>query len=56
MGRAAVLPPEAYATAAMFLADTLDWLNLWHSNDATGSSELDGDHNQTPNPFLAPHL
>ena len=53
MGRAVVLPPEAYATAAIFLADTLDWLNLWQSNDATGSSELDGDHTH---PFLAPHL
>jgi len=29
--RAAWLPEEAHA-AAVFLADTLDWLNLWHDD------------------------
>jgi hypothetical protein len=29
------LPPQAFATATAFLADTLDWLNLWHDADAS---------------------
>ena len=54
MGRATGIPPEAYAAAAAYLADTLDWLNLWHGNEASG--ELDGDHNHTESPSIAPHL
>jgi hypothetical protein len=28
------LPSNAYATATAYLADTLDWLNLWQDNAA----------------------
>jgi hypothetical protein len=31
------VPQGAYAAAGAFLADTLDWLNLWHHYDAPGS-------------------
>ena len=32
--RAAQLPAEVYAAASGYLSETLDWLNLWHSNHA----------------------
>ena len=28
------LPQQAFVGATVFLADTLDWLNLWHDADA----------------------
>lgn len=30
--RALGIPAAAYHRAALYLADTLDWLNLWHDN------------------------
>jgi hypothetical protein len=38
--------PEVYSAAAVFLAETLDWLNLWHSDSF---SEPDGDQSAPPN-------
>lgn len=32
------LPPQAFIAAA-YLSDTLDWLNLWHVDADTSSSE-----------------
>jgi len=40
--------------AAAFLSDTLDWLNLWHGNEAAGG-DLAGDYEAGPN-HLSPHL
>jgi hypothetical protein len=42
LGRAARIPPEAYAAATAYLSDTLDWLNLWDSN-AESSDDLDSE-------------
>jgi len=53
MRRAVELPVAAHA-AAVFLSDTLDWLNLWHDNEAAGD-ELAGDCHAGPN-HLSPHL
>jgi hypothetical protein len=40
--RAPRLPPQAYAAASMYLADTLDWLNLWQEgDDSDPNSNLD---------------
>jgi hypothetical protein len=50
--RAVELP--AAAAAAVFLSDTLDWLNLWHGNEAAGD-ELADDRHAGPN-HLSPHL
>jgi hypothetical protein len=50
IGRAAGVPQD-YA-AAGFLWDTLDWLNLWHGNDAANSGELD----IKPGSSIAPRL
>jgi hypothetical protein len=44
--------PMAQNYAAALTA--LDWLNLWHGNEA--ACELDGEYNHTANPFVAPHL
>jgi hypothetical protein len=47
MRRAARLPAEAYASATAYLSDTLDWLNPWN-NDAASGSELAEDYDQQP--------
>jgi hypothetical protein len=53
MRRVVELPAAAYA-AAVFLSETLDWLNLWHDNEAAGD-ELDDDCHDGTN-HLSPHL
>jgi hypothetical protein len=54
--RRTVRLPAAAFTAAAFLSDTLDWLNLWHGNEAAGGDELADDcHDAGPN-HLSPHL
>lgn len=46
-------PAEAGASAVLWLADTLDWLNLWQP----GGTELTDDRSQTaPNNDLSPRL
>ena len=40
--RAVAIPIDAYAAATAFLADTLDWLNLWQDN-AANTGELDNE-------------
>jgi hypothetical protein len=48
------LPPEAFADATMYLADTLDWLDLWQ-NDATTIDDLGNDFDTVtdyPFPYL----
>jgi alkylation response protein AidB-like acyl-CoA dehydrogenase len=35
------VPPQAYAAATAFLADTLDWLQLWQGDGPVGSDALD---------------
>jgi hypothetical protein len=51
IGRAAAALPQDYA-AVGFLWDTLDWLNLWHGNDAASSGEFD----IKPGSSVAPRL
>jgi len=53
-GKAALIMRRAVRlpAAAMFLADTLDWLNLWHM---PAGGELDGDPDTAPN-HLSPGL
>jgi len=47
--------PKSYRRAERYLANTLDWLNLWHDN--TAGSELGGDHHYTqPTNYLSPRL
>jgi hypothetical protein len=50
--RVAWLLPEGHA--AVFLSDTLDWLNLWHHDEA--GSVLDDEVHDTPPNHLFPHL
>jgi hypothetical protein len=50
IGRAAALPHDCAAVG--FLWDTLDWLNLWHGNDAAGSGEFEA----KPGSSIAPRL
>lgn len=50
--RIAIRVPAAYAAAGAFLSDTLDWLNLWHDNEAGLD---DGFEQPSPN-HLFPHL
>jgi hypothetical protein len=45
------LPAKAYAKATAYLADTLDWLNLWHHHDP-----LAQDVQPAPTEHLYPHL
>ena len=52
--RAVRIPAEAYATATTYLADTLDWLNLWHHETDSGD-EFNEDQHSTPI-HLYPHL
>jgi hypothetical protein len=40
MRRTLRLPAEAYARATAYLADTLDWLNLWHHHDEVFTEEI----------------
>jgi hypothetical protein len=46
------LPPQAFA-AAMFLTDTLDWLNLWHSDADSSGEHYNSDANRND---LSPRL
>jgi hypothetical protein len=48
--RTVSMPCEAYAAATAYLADTIDWLNLWQDN-AEGADQLD---NGTNNPDTKP--
>ena len=52
--RRAVRMPAAVFTAA-FLSDTLDWLNLWHGNEAAGG-DLAGNYLDAEPNHLSPHL
>jgi hypothetical protein len=45
--------PAAEAAAAMYLSDTLDWLNLWQDNAISGESDC---QYAARGPLLAPHL
>jgi hypothetical protein len=45
------IPAEAYAKAAGYLADTLDWLNLWHHHE-----EFTEDVEPTASDHLYPHM
>jgi hypothetical protein len=51
--RAVVVPIGAYDAAITYLADTLDWLNLWHQNDAAA---LDDERPAAAPNRLFPHL
>lgn len=52
MRRTVRLPAEAYARATAYLADTLDWLNLWHHNDEQFTEEIQS----AASDHLYPHL
>ena len=41
MRRTARVPAQAYAAASAYLADTLDWLNLWHDDMDSGTELKD---------------
>src|SRR5271170_6607257 len=46
MRRPSRIPAQAYAATTAYLSDTLDWMNLWQSNNSMdGSSELDDNYN-----------
>jgi hypothetical protein len=45
--------PAAEAAAALYLSDTLDWLNLWQDNAISGESDC---QYAARGPLLAPHL
>jgi hypothetical protein len=49
--RAVRLPAKAYAKATAYLADTLDWLNLWYDHD-----HIPQDVEPAPTEHLYPHL
>jgi hypothetical protein len=53
--RAASIPRQAYATATAFLADTLDWLNLWQDN-AASADQLDNETNNPDTNYTSLHL
>lgn len=36
-------PPEAYAEAVAYLADTLDWLRLWEDEAAADAATYEGE-------------
>ena len=42
-------PRKSYAEAAVYLADTLDWLRLWDDNAPHDDGALDGDCNSQQN-------
>jgi len=50
--RAVRIPVEAYARATGYLADTLDWLNLWHHGDQHFTEDV----HHAPSDHLYPHL
>jgi hypothetical protein len=50
MRRAVRIPAEAHARATGYLADTLDWLNLWHHHD-----DFQEDIQPAPHDYLYPH-
>lgn len=45
------IPAAAYRGAVAYLADTIDWLNLWHEGE-----EFTEDAEPSPAPYLYPHL
>ena len=53
--RAVSIPREAYAAATAFLADTLDWLNLWQDN-AENADQLDNETNNPDTNYTSLHL
>jgi hypothetical protein len=53
--RAVAIPIEAYAAATAFLADTLDWLNLWQDN-AESADQLDNETNNPDTNHTSLHL
>ena len=54
--RAVQVPADAYGTASLFLAQTLEWLQLWEANDIEESGALDDDYNTQQNCGSSPHL
>ena len=52
--RAIEIPPEAFGAATIYLADTLDWLDLWQ-NDATSTDDLYNDFDSVTD-YPSPHL
>jgi len=44
-----VRTPASTATAKAYLAETLDWLNLWHNNSPQFGSDPANDYNATHN-------
>jgi hypothetical protein len=53
MRRTARVPGQAYAAASAYLADTLDWLNLW-GDELDSDAELKGDIDAKKH--LSPHV
>lgn len=45
LGRAVI--PEPVARAILYLADTLDWLNMWDGNEHDDLSSTSQDHTQS---------
>jgi hypothetical protein len=46
---------HVYATASIFLSETLDWLNIWHP-DNSHNSTWDGGNSDTKSNPLSPGL
>ena len=53
MRRTARVPAQAYAAASAYLADTLDWLNLWADEFDSGAELKDG---VDAKKHLSPHI
>jgi hypothetical protein len=49
------IPAYAGAASMLWLADTLDWLNLWHHNDDPAGEATSERHDSEPN-HLSPRL
>ena len=52
---ARMIPCEAYTRATAYLADTLDWLNLWQDN-AESTDQLDNETNSPDTNGTSLHL
>ena len=52
MRRVARIPAEVYTRATGYLAETLDWLNLWHHHDEHFAEDVQ----PAVNDHLYPHL
>jgi hypothetical protein len=53
--RVVQIPADAYAATTLYLAETLDWLNLWEANSLHDGGDLDSDNNTKQN-YSSPHL